>query len=160
MDILRDLKDIIIAAGGGFLVLFFQWLATRVSVARGEFTGTWEESIFAQDQAADQPRIVEKRDHAKCKQNGDTVRADIKRVFPEEQKGREWSFVGRYRDQVLFGHFWSKNMTNPSFGTIFLQETQLGCFTGSYTRLDREVNAAKGHTFTIRTIPIEWRKLD
>ncbi len=152
MEIIRD---VVIGVIGGLIVLFFQWGWRKLQEERGIFTGTWEQLIYKDDTHSE----LVKKDIVTCRQNGRRVKANIKREFPDKQSHREWYFSGRYTRGTLFGHFWSKNEGIPSFGTIFLRQTE-DCFKGFYVRYHQIVDTWAKDTVRIDQIPLEWHKID
>ncbi len=149
------IEQLAIGVLGGILTLLAQWGWERIQEKRGIFTGKWEQLIYKTNDI----NTLEKRDLLVCRQRGRLVQAKITRVYPENQKGREWTFYGRYARGTLFGHFWSKDEKNPSFGTIFLRQIDSECFKGFYTRYQRIVEDYEKDTITITRIPLQWHQL-
>jgi len=120
-------------------------------------TGKWEQIIYK-----GLSQEIEKRDVIECKQSGEVVEAEIFRVFPEEQKGREWHFSGRFRNHKLFGHFWSdaKDAVNAlSFGTIYLVEDKKNLLTGNYVRAHKYKQSWVTDKLTVQTIRLQWQRI-
>lgn len=151
-------RDLLIAIAGavlgGILLYVVQEVRVYAQERKGIMTGDWEQIIS--DPSGQNPL---KQDAISCKQKGDLVRAEIKRHTPTDQSGRTWGFVGRLRDGIVFGHFWSKDPINPSFGTIFLRQTAAERFAGHYVRLHRVIEKSDEDTVSIRQVPLEWRRV-
>ncbi len=154
MDILINF---VVGVFGGIVLLVLQSIGARLQESRGVFTGNWQQVIVDADESG---RVVRKEDLVRCRQKGEVVQADIKRIRPEEQNRRAWYFNGRYRERVLFGHFWAKDLADRSYGTIFLRQTSHDSFSGYYVRQHQVVVKPDQDTVIIRTIPLEWHRTD
>ncbi|NOT03745.1 MAG: hypothetical protein HOP27_04010 [Anaerolineales bacterium] len=124
--------------------------------ADNHISGVWEQIIFG-DKAPKPPVNVIKRDIVECKQTGELVEASIARIFPEHQKGRKWHFAGRFRHDILFGHFWSDSNDHFSFGTIYLRKEE-DYLKGNYVRASRYSTSWNSDVLTVEIVRLKWQR--
>jgi len=117
-------------------------------------SGVWEQIVYG-DKAPKPPVTVIKRDIVQCTQTGEIVEAKISRIFPEDQKGRKWHFAGRFRNDILFGHFWSDNKDHFSFGTIYLRKGK-DDMKGNYVRASRYSTSWNSDRLNVEIIRLKW----
>ena len=135
-------------------MLFLQAAWRRLVETGGVLTGKWKQRVYACDPEG--RWSVVKEDCVWCRQKGELVRADIRRQIPVGETRRKWHFSGRFREGVLFGHFWSKDPRYPSFGTIFLRQTDPKRFSGFYIRLTKVIQSWGTDHVQIERVPLEW----
>lgn len=117
---------------GSGLTFLASWLWKAWKESRGAFSGRWDQLIYTETIVPGMFESPVKHDLLSVKHSNDTIRVDIKRMEPEDQKQREWYFIGRFTNGQIYGYFWSKTIADPSYGTILLRQRERNCFRGFY----------------------------
>ena len=118
---------------GSLITLLIQIVVRWVREVRAPYTGTWEDKIYNSE------GIIVKRDRWICRQRGEEVFGIIVRVFPNDQRHRQWLFLGRIRSNNLFGLYWSKDPSIPSFGSVYLHQSHDFKFRGHYLKFEDDI---------------------
>ncbi len=148
------LENLIAGLIGSFLTFLVTWLIRLWKIKHGAFTGRWSQNIYNPAK----PEELTKVDLVSVRHNGDTITADIRRTTPEEQKDRSWRFVGRFTNGQIYGHFYSKNLGDPSYGTIPLRQRERGCFQGFYLKGKSKTNGWDQDVTQMQVILLEWKR--
>lgn len=148
------ISTLIIGISSYILGRLLELLIRRIRASRAPLSGEWIQRIYEPGS-----RKLVKIDRVLCSQIGEKVRAKIYRVQPEDQRNRAWNFDGMYRGNDLFGYFESKDIKDPSFGTIFMRQYGRGRLRGYYTKSKPSAQEdQKWDKFVVTTtpIPLEW----
>jgi len=120
---------------------------------RGSLHGEWWQHIPAHG------RQPAKLDLVSCRHTGDELTATIRRVEPEEQDHKRWTFLGHVRNSMVFGAFFSDDPNDLSYGTIFLRVgVEATRLDGHYTRL-HVVDSGKLRQEEIADVAHCWSRL-
>ena len=118
-----------------------------------EFTGTWRQEI------PEMRGELGKTDIVLCEHKEDRLSGTIRRLLPESERFKRWSFEARIRKGLVFGTFWpSDEDKNPkNYGTLHLNmisDTYLEGFLVELFCTDHEGE----HRFTgeITHVPTRW----
>jgi hypothetical protein len=127
MDIITS--EVIAAVVGGIIILIAQWIWHKIQESRGGYTGIWENQIF------DENKNVVKRDRLDLRQTGEQAAGHIQRLFPENQRHRQWNLAGRIKGRDFFAIFWSLDPSVHSYGCWYIHQVDDDTFRGYYLRL-------------------------
>ena len=137
---------------GSALTFIVGWLYKFWMERKGPFTGNWHQNIYDPLKTD----VIIKVDHIIMRQIGENISVDIKRVSPTDQKERSWFFLGRFTNGQIYGHFWSKNLADPSFGTILLRQRDRSRFQGFYLKGKSKSDGWDKDINQMHVIPLEW----
>lgn len=152
--------NIIFGLIGSVIGALLIWLSENISrslrTRRGELSGLWYQII---PQHGTEPNKI---DRVECKQINDRLTGNISRIFPPNQRFKEWEFEAKTKRNLLFGTFWSRDTSkNPgSYGTLQLNIIDEKHLEGFYVRL-LTVAAEEGtpvFTNKLERIPFSWKK--
>lgn len=154
---LVNLSDVTSWVVGGVVGVALAWSLNAVRTAwqgqRGPLRGVWWEYT---PPVNGQPQ---KLDRVKCRNSGKTVTAHIQRKEPSIEAHRKWYFQGRAEGNLLYGHFFSHDPNEVSYGTMQLHKhDQFGTvWKGTYSRPQLRPEE-EGWVEYLPHIPIEWRR--
>jgi hypothetical protein len=137
---------------GSILTFIASWLYKFWRERKGPFTGKWHQNIY--DPLKDD--LIVKVDHIIMRQIEENISADIKRISPTDQNERSWFFSGRFTNGQIYGHFWSKNLADPSFGTILLRQRDRFHLQGFYLKGKSKSDGWDKDINQMQVIPLEW----
>lgn len=138
---------------GAVAVLVLKYVIQKILEFRGEYSGTWKDQIFDQD---DQ---VIKRDKWFIRQRGDEIEGVIQRFFPEEQTHRRWDMSGKINGKEFIGMFWTINKSFTSRGCFYLYQEDDDLFRGHYLTLSRSGDVEWIKVELTRTRQRFWSRL-
>jgi hypothetical protein len=124
----------------------------RYRERKGALDGLWLQIIPAQHERAEQ------RDLVTVIHRGELIEGTVQGESPESRRTRRWKFTGTLRFGFIFGHFWSTNTTDTSFGTVYIRQTsnEATSLQGTYTRLHIDPEKRLCET---ATSAVEWRRI-
>lgn len=123
----------------------------------GPLSGIWYDVVFAQDEGS---HVIDKCDRMECLHDPlrDVIWGRITRVYPANQQGKTWEFMGYVNGPIIEIAFRSTDFVNNpgSYGIIIYLRVDEGHYQGYYYRPISQMSITGEFVTTISGFRIDW----
>jgi hypothetical protein len=151
-----SLWELSLTALGALLAFAFKTIWKYFQSSKGEFTGTWKQTIPPYQSEPEKIATV------KVKHIGDKIICTTLRTSPKLQFDQAWKVEGRIKRGLIFGIYWPKDSSKlpGSYGTLQFHIIDENLFDGYYVRANaQKVNASGQFVEKLNFIPIKWERV-
>lgn len=129
------------------------------STPNGPLSGVWYDAIYGQE---DNALVIEKCDRYECYHDPlrDTIWGNITRLYPADQRGKRWEYMGYVHGSGIDMCFRSTDLVNNpgSYGIIILLKADESHYQGYYYRPLAQMSNTGEFITSINAYRIDWRR--